>query len=118
FGRAVAGELARALALGNVEPDFTFGRRARAFPRRAGRGLLLGHRRVEPGLVDRDAADSQSVLGQVVGAAVGIVELERGATRQAVALPQLYRRFVEQAQALVERLAQARLLALKRFLDQ
>ena len=63
-------------------------------------------------------ARAQRVLGQIVGEAEGVVELERGLAGQRAALAQLRGRLVEQLQPVGERLAEARLLLLQRRLDQ
>jgi len=117
-GRGVAGELARALAFGDVEPDLAVGGLARALPRGARGGLLPCHRRIEARLVHRDPARAQRVLGQVIGKAVGVVELERGFAGQLRALAQIGRFLVQQLEAVRQGAAELHFLALKRFLDQ
>ena len=86
FGRLIADELAAAFALGNVEPDLSVRAVAGAFPGRARRLFLLRHGRIETGAIDRQAACAQGVLGQIIGEAIGIVELERGFSGKLVAL--------------------------------
>src|SRR5690606_21463259 len=102
FGRGVAGELGRPLALGDIEPQFALGSRARALPRGARGSLLLRHRRVEPGTVYPDTTDAQRVLGQVIGEAEGVIESESGLAGQSAALTHPRCRFVEQPQAVGE----------------
>ena len=82
----VAGEFGRADFLGEVVPQIVAGGFARALPRGARGGLLLGHGGVEAGAVDGQAARAQRVLGQVIGEAEGVVELERGRAGQRAAL--------------------------------
>jgi hypothetical protein len=91
-------------------------RRCPSRPR--GRRLLLGHGGVEAVLVDRDAARTQRVLGQVIGEAIGVIELERRLAGQRTAFGQVQRRFVEQLEALVQRLAELGFLTLQHILDQ
>ena len=86
FVARVAGEFGRADFLGEVVPQIVAGGFARALPRGARGGFLLGHGGVEAGAVDGEAAGAQRVLGQVVGEAEGVVELERGRAGERVAL--------------------------------
>ena len=73
----IPGELGRAGRFEDVEPHRGGRALTRARPCRARRAALLGHRRVEAGSVDADAAVAERILGQVVGKAEGVVELER-----------------------------------------
>ena len=81
--------------------------------------LLLGHRRIEAGAIDAEALRAQRILGQVIGKAERVVELERGLAGQrrrpspcpAVASS-------SSLQAVVERLAEAGFLLQQRLLDQ
>ena len=85
FMAEIAGEFGRAMLLGDVEPDLVRRLGARALPGGAGGGLLLGHGGVEAGAVDAEALGAQRVLGEVVGEAERVVELERGLAGQRVA---------------------------------
>ena len=114
----IAGELGRALILGDVEPDVVRRLRARALPGGARGRLLLGHGGVEAGAVDAEALGAQRVLGEVVGEAERVVELEGGGAGERVARLHRAGRLVEQPQAIVEGLAEAGLLQLQRLLDQ
>ena len=82
----IAGELGRAIFLDKVEPDVLARLRAGALPGGARLRLLLGHRGVEAGAVDLQPSRAQRVLGQVVGEAESVVELERGLAGQRAAL--------------------------------
>ena len=117
-GRIVARELGRSLRIGDIEPDLFAGRLARTLPRRPGSRLLLLHRRVESALVDGDAAAAQRIFRQIVGEAIGVVELERGLPVQRPALAHRAGRLVEQLEALVERAAELRFLAFEHLFDQ
>src|SRR5262249_49001654 len=79
---------------------------------------LLGHRRVEAGAVDADAARLERVLGQVEREAVRVVELERGRARELLTMGQTARGFVEELEAARERDAEALLFQLQRLDDQ
>ena len=111
LGCRVAGEFGGAEAVGQIEPDFARSRVAAALPSRARRRLLPRHRRIEPGTIDRDAARTQRIFGQVIRKSEGIVELERGFTGQFAAVPKRFGRLVEQPQAIGQGLAEARFLA-------
>ena len=102
----------------SCEPDRLGRRLAGALPGLARLRLLLLHRRVEAGGVDRDAARAQRVLGQIEREAEGVVELERGVAGQRVALLELARRVLEQADALRQRPLEARLLEVQRLGDE
>jgi hypothetical protein len=114
----IAGEFGRALRLGNVEPDVLGGLLARALPGRAGRGLLSGHRLVEAGAIDAEALGAKSVLGQIVGEAERVVELEGDLAGQGIARLHRAGRLVQQPQAVGESLAEAGLLQLQGLVDQ
>ena len=115
---SVAGKLGRAFAFGNIEPHFAVGGLAGALPRRARCGLLLRHCGFEACPVDRYAARAQRVLGQVIGEAERVIELERRLAGQAVARAQIARFLVEQAQAVRQSAAELHFLAQQGFLDQ
>ena len=99
-------------------------------PERVGRGLagagpgfprlrpLALHGRGKALRVDAKPARFQRVLGQVVGKAVSVVELEGDLAGERVAALQPLGRVVEQAKPALERLAEAGLLQLQRLLDQ
>ena len=106
------------MLLGEVEPQILAGLVARALPGGAGQSLLLGHGGVEAGAVDVQAAGAQRVLGQIIGEAEGVVELEGGLAGQGAALAHLRGRLVEQLQAIGQRLAEACLLLRQRRFDQ
>ena len=82
----VAGKFGRTDFLGEIVPCFVGGGFARSLPRGAGGGFLLGHGGIEPGAVDRHPARPERVLGEIVGEAEGVVELERRGTGQFAAL--------------------------------
>ncbi len=114
----VAEELGRAELFLQFEPE-SFGRGlARSRPRLPRLGALLVHGGGETFRIDADPARLQRVLGQVVGKAISVVELERDLARQRGAARQPLGRIVEQAQAPFERLAEARLFELQSLLDQ
>ncbi len=114
----VAEKLGRALRFGDVIPDGRIRRLARARPGGARLGLLRRHRGIEPPGLDAAALFAQRVLGKVEREAKGVVELERGFTRQFGALGQRGELFVEQLQAAIERGLEASLFGQQRFLDQ
>ena len=116
--RGIADEFGVARLFGDVVPDFVRRLFARPLPRGAGGGLLLRHGGVETGAVDAETLRAQCILGQVVGEAVGIIELERGFARQGVAFVEADCRFIKQAQAVFQRLAEAGFLAQQGFLNQ
>src|SRR5437763_6287899 len=95
----IAGELGRAIFLGKVEPDVLVRFRAGALPGSAGLGLLLGHCRVEPGAIHLQPARTQRILGQIVGEAEGVVELERGLAGKRPTLAQSHSGVVEELEA-------------------
>ncbi len=68
--------------------------------------------------IDADPARLQRVLGEVVGKAVSVVELEGDLARQRGAALQALGRIVEQAKPALERLAEAGLFELQRLLDE
>jgi hypothetical protein len=72
----------------------------------------------KPSLVNADPARAQGVLGQVIGEAEGVIELERGLAGQLIALAQRAGRLVEQLEPVGQRAAELHFLALQRFLDQ
>ena len=115
---AVAGELGRADALGNVEPHLAVSGLPAALPRRPRRRLLLRHRGIEPGPVDPDPARAQGVLGQIVREAECVIEFERGFAGQFGALAQSASGLLKQLEAIGERAAKLYLLARQCFLDQ
>jgi len=116
--RCIAGKFGAAFALGNVEPHGIGSLVARAFPGRAGSRFLLGHRLVEPFAVDAQRLGAQRVLGQVIGEAECIVELERGFAGQDIAFAHVGDLGIEQLQAIGQRLPEIGFLAQQRFLDQ
>ena len=85
FRGRVACKFRCAFALGDVEPDLAVGCCARTLPRGTCRRFLLCHGGVESVAVHADTAIAQGILGQIIGKAIGVVELERGFARQAVA---------------------------------
>ena len=114
----IAGELGRALALGNVEPHFAVGGLAAALPRRARRRLLLRHRRFKPCAVHTHPARTQRVFGKVIGEAEGVIEPERRRTGQAVAFAQMAGFLVEQLETVRERAAELHFLAQQRLFHE
>ena len=116
--RIVAGELGRSLRVGQIEPDLLARRLPGTLPGGPRSGFLLLHRRVEALLVDGDTAAAQRILGQVIGKAIGVVELECGSTIERTALVHRPRRLVEQFEALVERAAELGFFALEHFLNK
>ena len=72
----------------------------------------------KPGPVDAQAPAAQHVLGEVEGKAVGVVKLERDPAGQGVAAAEPGGGLVEQLEAAVEGLLEARLLELERLGDQ
>jgi hypothetical protein len=117
-GAGIAGELGAALLLGDVEPDVIAGALTRALPGGASGRLLLGHGGVKAGAIDAEALGAESILGEVVGEAVSVVELERDPAGQRLARPHRSGGLVQQLEAFVERLAEAGLLGAERLLDQ
>src|SRR6185369_18042563 len=77
FIARITGELGRAMLLGKVEPDVLARLGARPLPRGSRLGLLLSHGGVEAGTVHLQSPRAQRILGEVVGEAVGVIELER-----------------------------------------
>ena len=84
--------------------------------RRPRPGPLLLHRRLEPGLVDREATLARDVVRQVHREAEGVVQAEDRLARNLLAR-QLADRAVEQRHALRERLGEALLFLLQHALD-
>ena len=116
---AVITEKLRGLDLiGEVEPDRLLRRLARSGPGGAGLALLLGHGGVEAGRVHPAPALAQGVLGEIERKAVGVVELEGGLAGQRRALGQAGELVLQQAQAPVQRAAEAVLLELEGLADQ
>ena len=114
----VAQEFGGAELLFQLEPQ-AFGRRlAGARPGFPRLGALALHGGGETRCVDADALGFQRVLGEIVGEAIGVVELEGDLARQRVAGFQIVGRLVEQPQAALQRLAEAGLLQLQGFLDE
>jgi hypothetical protein len=74
--------------------------------------------RIEAILVDRDATRTQRILGQIVREAIGVIETEGGFAGQRTTFDQIFSGFVEQLEALVERLAELGFLTLQHILDQ
>ena len=105
------------MAVGKVEPDRGVARLARARPRRARLGLLLGHRAVEARDLDPAPLLAQRVLRQVQRKAVGVVKLERRLAGQVRALGQARDLVAQKPQPAVECLAETRLFAPQRLLD-
>ena len=68
--------------------------------------------------VDADAAGFQRVLGEVEGEAVSVVKLEGGLAGKHGAVLHASRRFVEQAEPALERIAEAGLFELQRLDDE
>ena len=114
----IAGELGRAFTFGNSEPDLAVRSLTAALPRGTSRLALARHRSVEPFTINRDTLAAQRIFGEVVGEAVGVVELECDLAVELIALAQRAGRLVEQTQALLQRFAEARLFAFERFFDQ
>ena len=114
----VAEEFGGAELFAQRKPDVLARGIAGARPRRARLGLLLFHRVGERRLVDADAARLQRVLRQVEREAIGVVQRERGIAVEHVALLQASALLVEDRQAALQRLAEARLFQPQRFLDQ
>ena len=116
--RGVAQELGRPQILAQVEPDRLDRGVARALPGGTGGLALARHGGVEAVRVDGAALGAQGILGQVEREAVSVVELEgdlagqRGRRRQPAGL------LLEQAQAALERAAEAGLLELEDLGDQ
>ena len=102
----------------DIEPDCGVGGFARTGPCRAGLGLLLRHRGVEPDGVDRPALFAQRVLRQVQRETVGVIKLERRLARQVCVLRQPFQRFIQKVKAAIQSLAEPVFLQLERFLDQ
>ena len=114
----VAEEFGRAELFLQLEPE-GFGRGlARARPGLPRLGALLLHGGGEALGIDADPARLQRVLGEVVGKAVSVVELERDLARQRGAALEALGRVVEQAQPALQRLAETRLFELQRLFDE
>ena len=116
--RGVAQELARAVALAEVEPDRFVRRLAGPGPALARLGALPLHRGVEPRGIDRPALSAQDVLRQIEGEAVGVIELERDLAGQRLLVAELRRLLFEQAQTAAQHALEPRLLVAKRLGDQ
>src|SRR5512143_4006301 len=116
--RLVAEELGCAELLLQLEPELVGYRLAGARPGFARLGALPLHGGGEAACIDADAARLQRILGQIVGEAISVVELERDLAGQRVAALQVPRLLVEQLQPALERLAEAGLLELERLLDE
>ena len=114
----IAREFSATKFVGDIEPDIGGGGIARALPRGARRCLLPCHRRVKSETVDADAPRTQCVLSEVVGEAIGVIELECGFARQRIATRQRRGCFVEQAEPVTQGLTEAGFLLQQRCLDQ
>ncbi len=114
----VAEELGGAELLFQLEPERIGRGLAGAGPGFPRLGALALHGRGKALRVDAKPARFQRVLGQVVGKAVSVVELEGDLAGERVAALQPLGRVVEQAKPALERLAEAGLLELQRLLDQ
>ncbi len=116
--RGVTQELGRTQILAQVEPDRLDRGVARALPGGAGGLALARHGGVEARRVDRAALGAQGILGQVERKAISVVELERDLAGQRGRGRQLAGLLLEQAQAALERAAEAGLLELEDLGDQ
>ena len=114
----VAEELGGAELFLELEPQRLGRGLAGARPGLARLGALALHGGGEALRIDADAAGLQRVLGEVVGEAVSVVELEGDLARQRGAAFQALRRVVEQPKPALERLAEAGLFELQRLLDE
>ena len=85
------------MLFGEVVPQLVAGLVPRTFPRGARGGFLLGHGGVEASAVDRHAARTKRVFGQVIGKSKGVIELERGRAGEFAPLAHAARFLVQQA---------------------
>src|SRR3546814_19012668 len=104
----VASEFGRAMFLGDVEPEVVRGLLARTLPGGAGSGLLLGHGDVEAGAVDGKVLGAKGILCELVGNAVGGVELESDVARQRVASLHVRRGLLKEPEPLGARVGDGR----------
>ena len=118
LGREIAGEFGAAQLIGDVEPDFAGSGLARPLPRGARRCFLLSHGGIKAFAIDRHALRSQRVFGQIIGETISVIELECSRARQRIARAHPRCRLVEQAEAVLQRLAEPRFLLLERRFDQ
>ena len=100
----VALEHRGAVLLDDVAVGVDVGRLAHRRSRRLGPRPLLAHRRLEAGDVDRDRALRGDLLGELEREAVGVVEQERGLTRQRGRL--VDQLALEDGEAVAQRLAE------------
>ena len=114
----VAEEFGDPVLVGDIEIKRFVGSFARAGPGRAGFGLLFGHGGVKAVGVNAAAHFAQSVLREVEGEAERVVELEGRIAGQVCAVSEGFDLFRQQAEAAVERFAEAGFFGLQRFGDQ
>ncbi len=114
----IAQELGSADLLAQLEPHLLGRGLARADPALARLGALALHRRSEGVGRHLAAAGAQHVLGEVEREAVGVVELEGDLAGEGLARAELRRLLLEQLEAAIERLLEARLLEPQRLRDQ
>ena len=110
FGRCISGKFGRSDPLGNVEPDVVRCLRPRTLPRRARHRFLPRHPVIETGTVNAQTLRAQSILGQVIGKTISVVELERDITRQGRARRHPRCCFIEQFQPILQRPPELRFL--------
>ena len=96
FRAHITCEFGAAKLIGNVKPDIVGRCFARAFPGRACHCLLPRHARVKACTVNAQALGAQGILGQIIGKAIGIIELKRRVAGQDIARRHRGGRFIEQ----------------------